>query len=123
MLSTGKYEVGSREYAHHATLPSLLLTRYVDRGARVEMGPSYVAIQGYGAVTFTPPPDLLRVCEILHAVRHYIGVCTTPVQGAELHDRDEPGQIVDLRLRILSMYQPGKVEQLCTLCMYAKRLK
>jgi len=53
--------------------PPPLLTRYVDTGARIQMGPSHITIQRDGAVTFTALPDFLRVCEIFHAVCHYIG--------------------------------------------------
>lgn len=101
----------------YQALPPPLLTRYVDIRARIQMGPSHITIQGDGAVAFTALPDFLGVREIFHAVCHYIGVGTSPVQRVEFHDRDEPCQIVNLCLRILSVHQPRKIEQLSTLCI------
>lgn len=48
-------------------------------------------------------------------VHKEVGMCESPLQGPELHDRDESTQVVNFCLLVFFIYHSRKIEQLSTL--------
>ena len=55
---------------------------------------------------------LFRIRNVLEAICEDVRMCGAPDQRPELHDRDEPAQVVHLGLLVLCVHHAREVEQL-----------
>ena len=74
-----------------------------------------VAVETDRAVDPAVLADELGAGQVLEAVGQQVGVGGAPLQGPELHHRDEPTQVVHLHTLVLVVHQARQVEQLGTL--------
>lgn len=71
----------------------------------LEVTTSHISIERDCPITLDPVLNNLRASKVLHTVTQDVGVARLPVSGSELHDRDEPGQVVHFDLWVVSVDQ------------------
>ena len=103
--------VGQRFDALHSIIPG---AGDADLQVVLEERAPHVAVKYGLAVREGILSELLLVCAVLDAVNQHVRVGIAPDKRAELHDRDEAGEVVDLLLVVKPIYQAAQVEQLRT---------
>ena len=80
------------------------------------IGATHVTIESHGAVAFALGlTNLLARRKILETVGEQVGMGVAKDEGAELHDRDEAGEVENLGVGVAAVEDAREVEELCAL--------